>query len=253
MLGIGQIISLRYSSSFGQRTEDWGYIIPVAIQWFWAIPLFMASFFVPEPPGCVVQGRIEDAKRYLARSTGGSDSFFSIDETISMVIYIVEHNKAIFSGTSYLDCFKGIDIHRTEMVCMCWVIQVLSGSPLMGHSSYFYQQAGLDVSNAFTMTIAQFCLGGVGTICSWFSMGRAGRRTIYRSGQVAMMVALFAIDFICLAGKSNVAAQWPVGSLLLVYISIYDCTVWPVCYTLVGTIATFLAEDKICCFGQEPV
>lgn len=161
-----------------------------------------------------------------------------------MIIYTDEHNKAISAGTSYIDCFKGIDLRRTEIVCMCWVIQVLSGSPLMGYSSYFYQQAGLDVSNAFTMTIAQFCLGGVGTMCSWFLMGRAGRRKIYLSGQVAMMVALFAIGFTSLAGRSNVGAQWTIGSLLLVYTFIYDCTVGPVCYTLVAELPSSRLRTK---------
>ncbi|KAK6064288.1 sugar porter family MFS transporter [Seiridium cupressi] len=207
---IGQIIASGLLRALVDRTDSWGYRIPVAVQWFWPIPLLIGCLFIPESPWWLVrQGRIEDAKRSLARLTSKSDSSFSIEETVAMIIYTDEHNKTISAGTSYLDCFKGFDLRRTEIVCMCWVTQVLSGSPLMGYSSYFYQQAGLDVSNAFTMTIAQFCLGGVGTVCSWFLMGRAGRRSIYLYGQGSMMVALFAIGFASLAGRSNVASQLP--------------------------------------------
>ncbi|KAK9420540.1 putative Major facilitator superfamily (MFS) profile domain-containing protein [Seiridium unicorne] len=242
---IGQIIASGLLRALVDRTDSWGYRIPVAVQWFWPIPLLIGCLFIPESPWWLVrQGRIEDAKRSLARLTSKSDSSFSIDETVAMIIYTDEHNKTISAGTSYLDCFKGFDLRRTEIVCMCWVTQVLSGSPLMGYSSYFYQQAGLDVSNAFTMTIAQFCLGGVGTVCSWFLMGRAGRRSIYLYGQGSMMVALFAIGFASLAGRSNVASQWAIGSLLLVYTFIYDCSVGPVCYTLVAELPSSRLRTK---------
>lgn len=34
----------------------------------------------------------------------------------------------ISSGTSYLDCFRGIDLRRTEIVCGAWACQQLCGS-----------------------------------------------------------------------------------------------------------------------------
>lgn len=32
------------------------------------------------------------------------------------------------TGTSYFDCFKGVDRRRTEIACIAWAAQILSGS-----------------------------------------------------------------------------------------------------------------------------
>lgn len=69
-----------------------------------------------------------------------------------------ELEKALETGTGYLDCFKGIDRRRTEIVCVTWAIQNLCGSAFMGYSTYFYEQAGLSTLKSFDMSMAQVCL-----------------------------------------------------------------------------------------------
>jgi hypothetical protein len=68
-----------------------------------------------------------------------------------------ELEKALESGTGYMDCFKGIDLRRTEIVCVTWAIQNLCGSAFMGYSTYFYEQAGLSTLKSFDMSMAQVC------------------------------------------------------------------------------------------------
>jgi SP family general alpha glucoside:H+ symporter-like MFS transporter len=43
-------------------------------------------------------------------------------------------------GTSYLDCFRGVDLRRTEISALVWFIQSWCGASFMGYSTYFYQQ-----------------------------------------------------------------------------------------------------------------
>jgi hypothetical protein len=74
-----------------------------------------------------------------------------------MMVTTNELEKAIESGTGYWDCFKGIDLRRTEIVCVTWSIQNLCGSAFMGYSTYFYEQAGLPTVDAFDMSMAQVC------------------------------------------------------------------------------------------------
>ena len=52
--------------------------------------------------------RLTDQKR---------DPEFDVDKTITMIQHTTELEKKTTSGASYLDCFKGHDLRRTEIVC----------------------------------------------------------------------------------------------------------------------------------------
>jgi len=95
-----------------------------------------------------------------------------------------DFEKTINEGTSYLDCLKGVDLRRTEIVCLVWLIQAAAGGTFIGYSTYFFESAGLDSSAAFGLTLGQYALGAVGTILSWTLMGYFGRRTLQLSGLV---------------------------------------------------------------------
>jgi SP family general alpha glucoside:H+ symporter-like MFS transporter len=100
------------------------------------------------------------------------------------------------------------------------------------------------VDDAFTMSLGQYALGAVGTVSSWFLMQWFGRRTLYLSGQAIMCVLLLAIGCAAFAGRENAAAQWAIGSLLLVYTFTYDATVGPVCYSLVAELTSTRLRTK---------
>jgi SP family general alpha glucoside:H+ symporter-like MFS transporter len=103
------------------------------------------------------RGRNEDAAKALRKLTSSKNAHdsFNVDETIAMMVTTNELEKALETGTSYWDCFKGIDLRRTEIVCVTWSIQNLCGSAFMGYSTYFYEQAGLATVDAFDMSMAQ--------------------------------------------------------------------------------------------------
>ncbi|KAL2133060.1 hypothetical protein VTI74DRAFT_2964 [Chaetomium olivicolor] len=243
---IGQFIASGVLRAMLARDDKWGYKIPFALQWMWPIPLIIGIWLAPESPWWLVRhGRLEEAKRSLARlTTRNSGVHFNPDETVSMMVHTNEMEKELLAGVSYWDLFKGVNLRRTEVVCVTWMIQTLCGSTFMGYSTYFYQQAGMAVENSFSMSLGQYALGAVGTITSWFLMQWFGRRTLYLSGQVCMCAILLAIGCTALAGRANVAAQWAIGSLLLVYTFTYDATVGPVCYSLVAELTSTRLRTK---------
>ncbi|KAK9318726.1 general substrate transporter [Lipomyces orientalis] len=114
----------------------------------------------------------------------------------------------------------------------------------MSYSTYFYQQAGLATNQSFNFSLIQYALGAFGTVFSWLLMTYCGRRTLYLHGMAVMFVLLLIVGFVSLAPESNTGASWAIGSMLLVFTLIYDCTVGPVCYSLVAELPSTRLRSK---------
>lgn len=50
-----------------------------------------------------------------------------------MMVHTNALEKEMSEGTSYWDCFRGIDLRRTEASSGAWMIQNLCGSAFMGY------------------------------------------------------------------------------------------------------------------------
>lgn len=243
---IGQLLASGVLRGMLPYHNQWGYRIPFALQWMWPVPLAIGIWLAPESPWWLVRrGRLEDAKKSLVRlTTRNTGVEFKPDETVSMMVHTNELEREQLAGISYLDLFKGVNLRRTEIVCCTWMIQALCGSSFMGYSTYFYQNAGMAVDNSFSMSLGQYAIGFFGTLSSWFLMTRFGRRTLYLTGLVMMCFFLVIIGSVSFAGKDNTAAQWAIGSLLLIYTLTYNCTVGPVCYSLVSELTSTRLRTK---------
>lgn len=115
------------------RNDEWAYRIPYALQWMWPVPLIIGVAFAPESPWWLVRrGRIAEAKKSLLRLTSlNRETDFDADETIAMMTHTTALEEKITTGASYLDCFKGTDLRRTEIVCMvCSILGLEEASSL---------------------------------------------------------------------------------------------------------------------------
>jgi MFS transporter, SP family, general alpha glucoside:H+ symporter len=242
----GQFLSSGVLKGVANATGSIGYKLPYGLQWMWPIPLITIIALAPESPWWHVRcGRPQAAKQELLRLTSAGNPNFDADETVNMMVYTTELERAHTEGASYLDCFRGVDLRRTEIVCVVWAIQVFCGaSGLTGYSTYFYERAGLDTSNAFSLSLAQYAIGALGTILSWFLMGYFGRRTLYFYGQLVMAAVLIVTGLLAIAPSSNTGVQWGIGSMIMLYTFLYDATVGPVCYSLVAELASTRLRNK---------
>jgi len=239
----GQLIGSGVLRGVSGITDQWGYRIPFAVQWIWPVPILIAVILAPESPWWLVRkGRLAEAEKVVQRLASKSETVHP-GKTVAMMVHTNEIEKQMDEGFTYWDCFKGVNLRRTEIACMVWMIQNICGNSLMGNSSYFYEQAGLPVSKSFDLSIGQYALGAVGTLLSWFLMARVGRRTIYVYGLVSLTVILFIIGFMGIPAQ-NAGLSWGTGSLMLIYVFLYDLTVGPVCYSLVSEIPSSRMRQK---------
>ncbi|KIW16535.1 hypothetical protein PV08_06590, partial [Exophiala spinifera] len=244
----GQLIASGVLKGVAGRYDQWSYRIPFGLQWLWPVPIMIGVFLAPESPWWLVRhGQREKAKTALLRLTSAQDTNFDPDATITMMEHTDLMEKAVSEGTSYIDCFKGVNLRRTEIACCTWVTQVFSGIALSAYSSYFYLQAGLPRKHAFTLTVVQYALGAIGTGSSWALMSRFGRRTLYLAGIAGMWLLMVIVGVVAVSiphSSTEPTAGWVIGSLLIAWTIIYDMTVGPVCYALISELPSTRLRAK---------
>ncbi|EEQ91194.1 MFS transporter, SP family, general alpha glucoside:H+ symporter [Blastomyces dermatitidis ER-3] len=252
--GLGQFIGIGVLKALLSRPDEWSYRIPYALQWMWPLPLALAIFMAPESPWWLVRkGRTEEAKRALLRLTSlNRETDFDADETIAMIVHTTALEQKITSGASYLDCFRGVDLRRTEIVCMVWAIQNLSGNSFSNYSTYFLEQAGVSTVHSYSFAMGQYGINMIGVFGAWVLMSRGiGRRTLYMFGLCGLCVMLLVMGFLGLVPESNRnSGALATGSMMLVWALVYQLTVGTVCYSLVGELSSRRLQIKTVVLGR---
>ncbi|GFG20292.1 maltose permease MAL31 [Aspergillus udagawae] len=232
---LGQILATGVTRSLANNESTLSFRLPYGLQWAIGVPILVGVILAPESPWWLIRhDRPQEAKRSLSRLTR---SGVSVDETAAMLTHTNEVEKHLTGGSaiSYLDCFKRADLRRTEITCIVWVTQQVCGSSLMGWAAYYYKQAGFDTSQAFSLTVGAFGLAIAGGIISWFLLPRMGRRTLYLSGLLVILITLLTAGFVSVASTAR-WHLWTLGSLLVFLTFVYDMTIGPICYVLVAEI-----------------
>jgi len=221
----------------------------------WPVPLLIGIAMAPESPWWLVRkGRIDSAKHALLRLTSlNRETDFNVDETVAMMQHTTALEEKITRGASYLDCFRGSDLRRTEIVCMVWAIQNLSGNSFSGYSTYFLEQAGVPASKAYDFALGQYGINMAGVFGAWFLMSLGiGRRTLYLYGLCGLCSMLFIMGFLGLVPAAHKdQAALATGAMLICWAAIYQLTVGTVCYSLVAELSTRRLQIKTVVLGRN--
>lgn len=197
------------------NTTEWSYRIPLALQWIWPLPIAILLYFSPESPYHLVKkGKIEEAEQSVARlHESGSD----IDDKayVAGMVETIRLEREMRTGANYADCFRGVNLRRTEIACVAWSAQALVGFCVQNFATYFFTRAGIPPSQAFALGLGNYCIAFVGNIGCWILMSYYGQRTILLSGFLIMIPTMLLVGFLDLATSS--AGRWAQAVMLLVW------------------------------------
>ncbi|KAI0200550.1 sugar transporter [Astrocystis sublimbata] len=229
---IGQLIAAGVLAGCLGIHDEWGFRIPFAIQWLWPIPLMVVCYLAPESPWWLVRAeRLEEAKRSLRR-LGGGKTDEQINSQVAMMLHTNRVEAEETKGATYFDCFKGVNLRRTEIVCVVFAGQVLAGSTFAYTPTYFFVTAGLPVDASFYLSLGAKVIALIGTLLSWVAITLWGRRTLYVGGMGTLSLVLILIGIISVSAGER--GLWPSGGLCVLWLFVYSLTIGPLAYSIVS-------------------
>lgn len=241
---IGQLLAAGVTKGLISRKDQWAYKIPFAIQWAWPLPIMLAVFLAPESPWHLVRAGERDAARRALSKCCREDLGVNLDYHLAMMVQTNELEIANEGGTSYMDCFRGIDLRRTEISCITWAVQQFCGSPFASQATYFFTVAGISRTLSYSLGTGTYALGLLATSLSWILMSYCGRRTIYFSSTIMMSILMLGIGTAAVLARSNQIALYAQAGLMLTFYFIYNMTVGPLAYSLVAEMSSTRLRAK---------
>jgi SP family general alpha glucoside:H+ symporter-like MFS transporter len=195
-------------------------------------------------------GRLDEAEHSLKRLAQKADNV-DHKQAIALMVHTTELEKEAELGTSYVDCFKGTNLRRTEIACFSFMSQVFNGGALVYSPTYFLEQSGLAANPSYGISLGATGLSFIGTCLSWVLLPRFGRRPTFLVGFYIMLLCLWLIAILACVGGNPKNIAYGQASLALVWQLNYSMTVGPIVYTIVAEIGATRLRTKTVVLGRS--
>lgn len=234
----GQFISTGVVTGTSTRTDDWAYRVPLAVQWVFPAILIPTLCFAPESPWWLLRrGEIDKARNALARLA--DETKIDLDAHLE---HMIQTDKEEDKSGTIAECFKGPDLHRTEICSMVYSIQPLSGANIINFFAFFFQLTGVPQDIIFKLTLGLTGLGFLATLLSSVPIARVGRRKIMLTGLFVLTVALFAMGI--LGCFTSGGTNWATAILLFVWVGTYDLSIGPGAFVIYSESSSVRLRSK---------
>lgn len=246
---IGQLIAAVVLAELVTVESSWGYRIPFALQWIWPAFLIPTLFFAPESPWHLVRvDRPSEAEHSLKRLQAADTASINVRQTMAEIIHTNSLENSMHVGTSYSDCFKGFELRRTEIACICLASQILSGAPFAYNSTYFYQQVGLSVGQTYWLNVFGTAFALIGAVIAWVWLTpNFGRRTIFIAGFVAMTTILYLIGLLNTIPNTGMAQ----ALLTIVWIPLFQLSAGQLGWAIPAEVGSTRLRQKTVCLARD--
>jgi hypothetical protein len=197
--------------------------------------------FAPESPWFYVRKNQIDQAAHVLRKLYPA----STDTTpkLAMIIRTVDEENEASRSARWIHCFKSTNLIRTCISIGVFACQQLSGIVfVLGFSTYFFELAGINTSDAFDLGVGVTACGVVGCIISWSVINSWGRRKLFITGMTAITIVLLLIGILDVV-QTN-AARWAQASLTVVYAMLYQLSIGPLAFAILGETSSTTLRAK---------
>ncbi|CEP62208.1 sugar porter family MFS transporter LALA0_S04e10286g [Lachancea lanzarotensis] len=201
-------IFMGYCTNYGTKTysDSVQWRVPLGLCFMWAIFMVAGMIFVPESPRFLIEkGRLEEAKRSLAKSNKLSAEDEGIIAEVDLINASVEAEK-LAGNARWSELFspKGKIVQRVIMGAVIQSLQQLTGNNyFFYYGTTIFQAVGLE--DSFQTSIILGVVNFMSTFVGLYTVEKYGRRRCLLVGSAAM-----AVCFVIFASV-GVTRLWPDG------------------------------------------
>ncbi|KAA8616584.1 ProP Permease of the major facilitator superfamily [Pyrenophora tritici-repentis] len=189
---IGLLLAAIVDNATKDRPDTGSYRIPIAVQFAWAIVIFVGCIWLPETPRWFIKkGRPEQAAKSLSTLRRLDVDDPSLVEELAEITANHEYEMSL-GKASYFDCFRGNLGKRLATGCLLQSLQQLTGvNFIFYYGTSFFQNSG--IKNAFVVTMITSCVNVASTVPGLYLVEKWGRRNLLLFGAVGMAVCQFIV------------------------------------------------------------
>ncbi|KAL1616201.1 Plasma membrane low glucose sensor [Diplodia seriata] len=241
---IGLFLAAIVNNGTKHRMDTGSYRIPIAIQFAWALILFIGLIFLPETPRFLVkQDKHEQATASLAQLRRLPVDHPAVVEELAEIV--ANHHYEMSVGTaSYAECFKGTVGKRLMTGCFLQALQQLTGvNFIFYYGTQYFQNAGFQ--NPFTISVITNSVNVVSTFPGLYLVEKMGRRNLLLMGAIGMCVCQYIVAITgTVAGTSDLAAQRAAIAFVCIYIFFFASSWGPVAWVVTGELFPLKVRAK---------
>ncbi|KAK9244503.1 general substrate transporter [Lipomyces tetrasporus] len=231
----GVLLAAIVNNSTKDRGGKSAYLIPIYIQFIWAIILISGFAFLPESPRYFMKyGKRDKARQALARIRHRDEDDSLITSELDEIEASLEIEQSA-GDVSVKDCFRR---ENKQLYRLILGMTVMAFSQLVGvnfikyFGTDFFQQAG--ITNSFVISMATNLVSFSMTLPALYLIERLGRRTFLIIGYIGSWVTQYIIAIVGLVAADTDLSRKILVSFSILYIAIESAGVGPPSLVIVG-------------------
>ncbi|KAG9519001.1 general substrate transporter, partial [Aureobasidium melanogenum] len=240
---IGLLLASIVGNATKDRQDTGCYRIPIAVQFAWAIILFVGLLVLPETPRFYIKkGKHAEAARSLSKLRRLSTDHPAVESELAEINANHEYELSLGKAT-YVDCFKGNLGKRLATGCALQALQQLTGvNFIFYYGTSFFQSSG--IKQPFTISLITSCINVASTFPGLYLVEKWGRRKLLLFGAIGMAVCQIIVASVGFAPESNQSAQKALVAFVCIYIFFFASTWGPCAWVVTGEIFPLKVRAK---------